>query len=261
MKSGLIILMLLIMAVPSFAQYGNETITITTYYPSPHGVYGVLTLYPRDQQPDSATTREGDLYYDKGTQDSTNRPKGVYVYNGSVWTRTSIGDGGGGASAGNNCEYVNMTLSSCDVKCNSLGMECFEAPGHSCSTYHTLAPFDSTPSVNRCKCCTLGPSTAPGAITTVSGTNPTCPSGTTEISRFITAHDITACLYADVSEPPLYVRFYTGWKAPPHTLSIQCEGPGACTASPEAVEACLALGSGKCVCSPLHWTMVKCQRN
>ena len=101
MKRRLIIflilsVLILIFSKPAFAQYGNETITITTYYPSPHGVYGVLTLYPSDSQPDPAITREGDLYYDKGTEDPTNRPKGVYVYNGSVWTRTSMGGGGGG---------------------------------------------------------------------------------------------------------------------------------------------------------------------
>ena len=263
MKSGLIILMLLIMAVPSFAQYGNETITITTYYPSPHGVYGILTLYPRDTQPDPANSRKGDLYYDEGAEDPTNRPEGVYVFNGSVWTLTNLG-GGGGASAGLTCEYINVTSGTCDNKCNSLGMECFDADVT--STHGAFGCSDSYTGSGTlsCKCCTLAPSTAPGAITTVSGTNPTCPSGTTEISRFITSHMIKACPPDGETTYGEYAIFTEGWKAPPN-INIHCTGTylTACIVTDEAKEAChpVALHSTDCDCSPLNWTMVKCQQN
>ena len=101
MKRRLVIFLILsvfilIFSKPAFAQFGNETITITTYYPSPHGVYGILRLYPRSAQPEEDNSFEGDLYYDDGTTDPVNRPEGVYVYNGSNWTKTSIGGGGGG---------------------------------------------------------------------------------------------------------------------------------------------------------------------
>ena len=46
-----------------------ETLTITTYYPSPYGVYNTLRLYPTTRP---ATCQEGDLYYDSGV-------KGLYM--------------------------------------------------------------------------------------------------------------------------------------------------------------------------------------
>jgi hypothetical protein len=46
-----------------FAQYGNETITITTYYPSPYGVYRNLELYPSDEP--TVDVREGVMYFNK----------------------------------------------------------------------------------------------------------------------------------------------------------------------------------------------------
>jgi len=107
------------LTIPSFAQSGNETITITTYYPSPHGVYGILRLYPRSTQPEQEKSFKGDLYYDLGTDDPTNRPEGVYVYNGSNWTLTNLG---GGSPSGNtytveirhHCTYICLT---CNCRC------------------------------------------------------------------------------------------------------------------------------------------------
>jgi len=40
----------------------DETLTITTYYPAPYGVYKTLRLYPSATQPESC--QEGELYYD-----------------------------------------------------------------------------------------------------------------------------------------------------------------------------------------------------
>jgi len=93
MKILAVVIMFLSLTIPAFAQSGNETITITTYYPSPHGVYGILRLYPRSTQPEQEKSFKGDLYYDLGTDDPTNRPEGIYVYNGSNWTLTNLGGG------------------------------------------------------------------------------------------------------------------------------------------------------------------------
>jgi hypothetical protein len=116
MKSSVMIFLLLLVAVPAFAQYGNETITITTYYPSPHGVYGVLTLYPRDSQPDLAISRKGDLYYDNGTEDPTNRPEGVYAYNGSTWAPINLG-GGGSPSGANYTVEISRSCYPSGIHC------------------------------------------------------------------------------------------------------------------------------------------------
>ena len=58
-----IILIFLCLTVCS-AQNQEESITITTYYPSPYGVYKNLRLYPTDEPTGSAVT-EGLMYYDK----------------------------------------------------------------------------------------------------------------------------------------------------------------------------------------------------
>jgi len=140
-KSILFSIFIIALCAPCFAQYGNETITITTYYPSPHGVYGVLTLYPRDSQPDLETTREGDLYYDKGTEDPTNRSKGVYVYNGSNWTLTNLG---GGASSGD--ALVNAAHSK--LECTQAGgrVEDTEGAFKQCRFGDEINKFSECPS-------------------------------------------------------------------------------------------------------------------
>jgi len=69
---------------PGFCEE-KENIRITTYYPSPEGVYGTLRLLPRIDQPEG---KEGDLYYDSG---SPAREKGLYVHDGTEWVK-----GGGG---------------------------------------------------------------------------------------------------------------------------------------------------------------------
>lgn len=70
----------------SFAQ-GSDQMTITTYYPSPHGVYSVLRLSPGGRP---ASTNTGDIYYDDG---SGVNPAGFYYYDGTDWQ--AFGGGGG----------------------------------------------------------------------------------------------------------------------------------------------------------------------
>jgi hypothetical protein len=78
MKSLTLGIILLLLTIPAFAQLGNETITITTYYPSPHGVYGVLTMYPRDTVPNDP--RKGDMYFN-----SVNDTLLIYVNDTAKW--------------------------------------------------------------------------------------------------------------------------------------------------------------------------------
>ena len=58
---------------------GAETLTVTTYYPSPYGIYQQLRLMPTDSiDPLAACSDKGEMYYD----DSDNQ---MYVCNGTSW--------------------------------------------------------------------------------------------------------------------------------------------------------------------------------
>jgi hypothetical protein len=67
MKKVLLILVLgIFLTIPAFTQQPpEETITITTYYPSPYGVYNELRLFPQSE-PSAAcgVGREGTMYFD-----------------------------------------------------------------------------------------------------------------------------------------------------------------------------------------------------
>lgn len=59
-----------------------EEITITTYYPSPHGVYRTLRLYPTDAfTPGGSYTIAGEMFY-RATGTGANQ---VYVCDGTRW--------------------------------------------------------------------------------------------------------------------------------------------------------------------------------
>jgi hypothetical protein len=49
-----------------FFVFSQETVTIATYYPAPHGIYASLRLYP-SVQPKCTGDNEGMMYYDKNT--------------------------------------------------------------------------------------------------------------------------------------------------------------------------------------------------
>ncbi|MDD5236953.1 MAG: hypothetical protein PHU91_04760 [Candidatus Omnitrophica bacterium] len=51
----------------SFAQTQSEQITLTTYYPSPYGVYKTLRLYPQSTAVEEGNcSNEGDIAYSQG---------------------------------------------------------------------------------------------------------------------------------------------------------------------------------------------------
>ena len=76
LKTGVLCFFISLLISPAFC---DETLALTTYYPSPHGVYKSLTLFPSDDfDPIGACTNEGEMYYD----DSDDK---IYVCDGIVW--------------------------------------------------------------------------------------------------------------------------------------------------------------------------------
>lgn len=72
-----------------FAQ--QESLTITTYYPSPHGVYGTLRLYPSADNPSTkvcSNNEIGEMYFHDGTV----KEAGIYYCNGSAWVKQGGGE-------------------------------------------------------------------------------------------------------------------------------------------------------------------------
>jgi hypothetical protein len=93
-----LILGLVLVAVLSFAQQG-EQVTITTYYPSPYGVYKNLRLFPYAVSSGQACDQQGNLAY----SESSNEP--LYC-DGQKWVALSGGGGGGGCIV----TYTNLGI-------------------------------------------------------------------------------------------------------------------------------------------------------
>jgi hypothetical protein len=74
----------------------SETLTITTYYPSPYGVYRNLRLSPSDE-PQGSAVQPGVMYFNR-------TDKNIYIYKGPSDGGWQI-MGGGGSS-----QEVNMTV-------------------------------------------------------------------------------------------------------------------------------------------------------
>jgi hypothetical protein len=86
----------------TFAYAQEESITITTYYPSPYGVYNELRLYPHSPATtpcDSSAT--GTMYYNSTTNQ-------ILVCNGTSWS--AVGSVLTGNSASMNLPAGNYTI-------------------------------------------------------------------------------------------------------------------------------------------------------
>ncbi len=89
MKKNIFTLFLSLAASPIFLNYvlfaqNTETITVSTYYPSPHGVYKTLRLYPnKDFDPNKACSSKGNMSYN----DSDGH---VYVCDGNRWSNSAM---------------------------------------------------------------------------------------------------------------------------------------------------------------------------
>jgi hypothetical protein len=77
----------------------TESLTISTYYPSPYGVYKYLKLSPTDV-PGGPDESRGVIYYD-------NTSNSIFYRNNTGWVDTSAGGSGGGGSG--NDAYWNKT--------------------------------------------------------------------------------------------------------------------------------------------------------
>ena len=66
MKKTLLFLVLSVNCFMISSVFAQETVTITTYYPAPLGVYQNLRLFP-GAQPACNVNQEGALYYDNVT--------------------------------------------------------------------------------------------------------------------------------------------------------------------------------------------------
>lgn len=71
----------------------DESLTITTYYPSPQGVYKQLKLHPHDTPPVCNAANEGWMYYNNTTStfDVCTDVSGVYAYRQSgLWALNGV---------------------------------------------------------------------------------------------------------------------------------------------------------------------------
>jgi hypothetical protein len=128
--------------------FAEESITITTYYPSPYGVYKTLRLYPyHDDTHDSgdACTNQGEMYFN----DSDGK---LYVCGGTTTlTWQPVGDGG----------YRTYTRTGTT--------DCY--PGDTALMYRTVPVTcsDPPPSVPFCLTCTTSShdwDSSPGSLET-----------------------------------------------------------------------------------------------
>jgi hypothetical protein len=91
----------------SLSHAEEEVVTITTYYPSPYGVYKNLRLHPTDE-PTGGAVSEGLMYYDKDDH-------ALKYYNSTAWVdMTSCIQGKYTDSSGDtNCpdDYYASTVS------------------------------------------------------------------------------------------------------------------------------------------------------
>lgn len=101
MTVALLILATLLFPFPCFAQSGgNETISFTTYYPSPYGVYRNLRLFPSPQPETNSAQQAGTMYFNE-TENS------VYVYRNAPAGWVKMGGDGYWQMNGTNLTTVN----------------------------------------------------------------------------------------------------------------------------------------------------------
>jgi len=103
-KKLCLLIVFLSIATLAFAQGESEQLTITTYYPSPYGVYKSLRLFPYNAAPPTCDGSSGGLQYFSGTYNTAPiSANTMYYCNGTQWV--SMG-GGGGVSYTHYCYYV-----------------------------------------------------------------------------------------------------------------------------------------------------------
>ncbi len=93
----------------------GESLTITTYYPSPFGVYKYLRLFPHDEQtPGAACSRPGEMYYDASD-------KALYICSDYTWKTVSGGAGSSGITFTYYCYNTTTTPTGLIPQCSNAG--------------------------------------------------------------------------------------------------------------------------------------------
>ncbi|MDD5044100.1 MAG: hypothetical protein PHU91_01675 [Candidatus Omnitrophica bacterium] len=76
-----------------FAQSASEQITLTTYYPSPYGVYKSLRIYPSNVAPATCDANTAGTMYFSGTYASGGiLANAMYFCDGTRWRSTTVHD-------------------------------------------------------------------------------------------------------------------------------------------------------------------------
>ncbi len=99
-----VIFILLFFCALAYVYADDDTLTISTYYPSPYGVFKNMRFYPNDANtPGASCTREGETYFD----DSVST---LYICSGTPGSYTwqvAPGLGGYWAASGNDIYSTN----------------------------------------------------------------------------------------------------------------------------------------------------------
>ncbi|HOW43127.1 MAG TPA: hypothetical protein P5110_08840 [Candidatus Omnitrophota bacterium] len=108
----LCLLLILVSATSACAAAKNEeTVTITTYYPSPYGVYNVIRLHP-DTKAEGSECKTGELYYEN--MGTSTRPTGLYFCNDTErWERLNYKPQFELGGMYQNGEYPSATSTNC----------------------------------------------------------------------------------------------------------------------------------------------------
>jgi hypothetical protein len=116
-KAVLFFILILALCTPCFAQSNqSESLTITTYYPSPYGVYRNLRLHPSNVP--IANVDRGLMYYDNGTDELK-----YWAGNVKQWVNLTGGGNGTGYWAEDTDHYIHNTNSKARVIVGGAGAD------------------------------------------------------------------------------------------------------------------------------------------
>jgi hypothetical protein len=106
MMKKIVFALLVVLTMAMSVVYAQETLTISTYYPSPYGSYNELQLSPHVTSTACNATTEGTIYYDSSSGVNTIK---VCRNNGSAYQFEALGGAGGYWTANGNNIYNSNT--------------------------------------------------------------------------------------------------------------------------------------------------------
>lgn len=171
------VFLLLIICATAFVfspAQAEESITITTYYPSPYGVYGVLRLFPSTKT-EGSVCQEGEMYYEQNG--TPTRPRGMYFCDSSNQWKSTVSSG-----SAPQFEFGGMYENGENEWGGNIGQNC---------TRDGLSSGSNNPS--RCPCCETG--------NPLNGGRCGCPTGFTSTCMEMTDEPV------DTAETPTRRRY------------------------------------------------------